>query len=340
MYNTEFLVPELSGTRAGRLVPLSWVSDALSSPNLRKAFLSYQLPNMSEVVRPAFDGRDRPQLSYGIDFSTAAARHVTHTFKASRVYVICSGSLSRNTDALKLLLAALGPENVAGQRIGMKPNTQWSEVLEIVADARKVQADLLLTLGAGSLTDGAKIVSFALANDVHTSEDLKGLAEGPEKRTGVVPSTVPIISVPTSLSGGEYSDYAGGTEDETSVKYLFYPPLRGPELIILDPQLVETTPDSIWLSTGIRAVDHCVEVLCSIGIPTPESDGLARNALGRLVSGLLRCKKDRADRDGSLQCQLGSVDAMAACSSIPFKLGASHGIGHQVCRISAASLVY
>jgi alcohol dehydrogenase class IV len=294
---------------------------------------------MSEIVRPAFEGRDRPQLSYGIDFPTAAARHVTHTFKASGVYVICSGSLSRNTDALNRLLAAIGPENVAGQRIGMQPHTQWSEVLEIVADARKVQADLLLTLGAGSLTDGAKIISFALANNVHTAEDLKGLAEGPEKRIGLIPPTLPIISVPTSLSAGEYSDFAGGTEDDTRLKYMFRPPLRGPELVILDPQLVETTPDSIWLSTGVRAVDHCVETLCAIGIATTQPDDLARNAPGRLVSGLLRCKKDRADRDASLQCQLGSVDAMAACSSILFKLGASHGIGHQVYMISAASQV-
>jgi alcohol dehydrogenase class IV len=244
--------------------------------------------------------------------------------------VICSGSLARNTDSLQRLTAALGPDKIAGQRIGMKPHTQWSEVLEIVADARKVQADLLLTLGAGSLTDGAKIVAFALANNANTADELEALAEGPKKRTDIVSSTIPIISVPTSLSAGEYSDYAGGTEDKSHRKYMFYPPLRGPELVILDPKLVETTPDSIWLSTGVRAVDHCVETLCAVGVTTSESDDLARNALGRLVPGLLRCKKNRADHDASLQCQLGSVDAMAACTLISFKLGASHGIGHQV----------
>ncbi|KAJ5681354.1 uncharacterized protein N7477_001294 [Penicillium maclennaniae] len=285
---------------------------------------------MPETVRPAFDGRDGPQLSYGIDFPTAAARHVTNTFMASRVYVICSGSIARNTDAQELLVAALGPEKIAGQRIGMKPHTQWSEVLEIIVDARKVQADLLLTLGAGSLTDGAKIVAFALANNASTPDELKALAEGPDKRTGLVESMVPIISIPTSLSAGEYSDYAGGTEDKTHRKYMFYPPLRGPDLVILDPRLVETTPDSIWLSTGVRAVDHCVETLCAVGITNPESDKLARGTLGGLVSGLLRCKRNRADYDASLQCQLGSVDAMAACLSISFKLGASHGIGHQL----------
>lgn len=115
---------------------------------------------MSENVHPAFTGRELPLLSRGIAFPAAAARHVAGTFRASRVYVICSGSLARNTDALNRLTAALGPEKVVGQRIGMQSHTLWSEVLETVAHARNVQADLLLTLGAGSLTDGAKIIAL------------------------------------------------------------------------------------------------------------------------------------------------------------------------------------
>lgn len=115
---------------------------------------------MSETLRPAFAGRDRPLLSYGVPFPAAAARHVTDTFSASRVYVIISGSLAKNTDALDRLKASLGPEKVVGVRRGMKSHTLWSEVLEIVHEVRATQADLLLTLGAGSLTDGAKVVAM------------------------------------------------------------------------------------------------------------------------------------------------------------------------------------
>lgn len=114
---------------------------------------------MTETVRPAFEGRDFPRLSYGIPFPAAAARHAEETFKASRVYIICSGSLARNTDALQRLKDALG-DRVVGERIGMKSHTLWSEIVEVVNAARDVKADLLVTLGAGSLTDGAKIVAF------------------------------------------------------------------------------------------------------------------------------------------------------------------------------------
>jgi alcohol dehydrogenase class IV len=111
-----------------------------------------------ETFRRAFPDREKPTISYGLPFPEAAAKHV-ESFKASRVYIISSGSLARNTSNLKDLQAALG-DKVVGTRVGMKPHTLWSEILEIVAEARSSKADLLLTLGAGSLTDAAKIVSL------------------------------------------------------------------------------------------------------------------------------------------------------------------------------------
>lgn len=122
-----------------------------------------------ETLRPAFTGRDRPLLSYGLAFSAAAAYHVAESFSATRLYVICSGSLARNTHALEQLTSALGSDKIVGRRIGMQSHTLWSEVLEIVNDARNVEADLLLTLGAGSLTDGAKIIALVWHLRLYTS---------------------------------------------------------------------------------------------------------------------------------------------------------------------------
>jgi alcohol dehydrogenase class IV len=115
-----------------------------------------------ETFRAAFADRPRPLLSYGIPFPDAVARHVVDTFHAQRVYVLCSSSLARNTDALDRLAQALEGVQapIVGRRIGMQSHTLWSEVLEITADARVCEADLILTLGGGTLTDGAKVISF------------------------------------------------------------------------------------------------------------------------------------------------------------------------------------
>ncbi|KAE8141996.1 alcohol dehydrogenase [Aspergillus pseudotamarii] len=282
-----------------------------------------------ETLRTAFVDRPRPLLSYGVPFETAAAKHINDLFHASRVYIICSGSLSRNTDVLDRLSTTIGKDKIVGTRIGMRSHTYWSEILEIVHEARNSGADLILTIGAGSLTDGAKVVALALSNNVETKADLSKLPVTPSQQATIHPPTIPIISIPTTLSAGEYSNFAGATDDTTQRKHTFQSPVKGPELVILDPALTTTTPDSIWLSTGIRAVDHCIETFVAVQHTSEKTDQLALHALGLLVPGLLGCRADTGDVEARLQCQLGSVDAMAACTA-GVQLGASHGIGHQL----------
>lgn len=142
----------------------------------------------SETYRLAFPGTEYPYISHGLPFPEACAKHVNDTFKASRVYIIASGSLSKNTDHVKQLQEALGGK-IVGIRGGMTPHTRWSEVLEIAEECRKTQADLIVTLGAGSLTDGAKIVSLVSSNARSKSRNLKMLTNTRLSRTMHQPST-------------------------------------------------------------------------------------------------------------------------------------------------------
>ena len=107
----------------------------------------------TETYRRAFPDSERPDISYGIPFPETCAFHVVNTFRASKVYIIASRSLTKNTNALQRLEEALGPA-IVGKRIGMKSHTYWSEVLEITKECKACAADLVITLGAGSLTDG------------------------------------------------------------------------------------------------------------------------------------------------------------------------------------------
>ena len=171
-----------------------------------------------------------------------------------------------------------------------------------------------------------------MANDAETYDDLDRMHSGDDWSQGrkdVRPPVVPIISVPTSLSGGEYSNLGGGTDDRTQRKQGFGDPTKGPALVILDPQLTTTTPDHVWLQSGVRAIDHCVEALCSLQA-TSSSDADATRGLDLLVPGLLRCKKDRHDLDARLSCQMGVIEAMKAVFFHHVPMGGSHGIGHQL----------
>lgn len=112
-----------------------------------------------ETIHPAFSDKCIPLVSYGIPFTESCTKHVREDFKASRVYLIAGKSLTQNTSFTSDLQKALG-SNLATTRIGMAPHTLMSEVLEMVEDCRAVNADCIVTLGGGTLSDAAKVITF------------------------------------------------------------------------------------------------------------------------------------------------------------------------------------
>jgi maleylacetate reductase len=142
----------------------------------------------------------------------------------------------------------------------------------------------------------------------------------------VKPPTVAQISIPTTLSAGEFSPIAGVTDERTKLKELFRHPDIVPRAVALDPAVTRHTPQWLWLSTGIRAVDHCAEGVCS-NEATPYGDASALHGLSLLARGLPRVKADPNDMAARLDCQLGSWLSMAPLvAGVP--MGASHGIGY------------
>ncbi len=240
---------------------------------------------------------------------------------AERVFLMVSGTLNRTTDEIDRLRRALG-NHCVGTFDAMPAHTPRAAVIAAAEQARAAQADLIVTLGGGSITDGAKAVQLCLANDIRTPDAMDAIrAPSPVK-----PPAVAQVSVPTTLSAGEFSHISGVTDERTKVKELFRHPDIVPRAAVLDPAVTRHTPMWLWLSTGIRAVDHCVEGICS-GEASPYGDAQALHGLSLLTRGLPRVKADPDDLDARLDCQLGSWLSMAPLAAgVP--MGASHGIGY------------
>lgn len=101
-----------------------------------------------------------PYVSWGIPYYESCVKHVRDTFHASKVYIMASASLSKNTDRLEKLKSALqesGAE-VVGIGTGIRPHSPWSQTLQMAAECRAGRADCVVTLGAGSTTDAAKVL--------------------------------------------------------------------------------------------------------------------------------------------------------------------------------------
>jgi maleylacetate reductase len=243
----------------------------------------------------------------------------------SRAFLMVSGTLNRQTDEIEKIRQALGPR-CAGTFDDMPQHTPREAVIAAAEQARVARADLIVTVGGGSITDGAKAVQLCLANNVRTVEDIDRIravkGAGPPITTPIVRQ----ISVPTTIAGGEFSSIAGVTNMRTRVKESLKHELAIPRAAILDPAITVHTPEWLFLSTGIRAVDHCVEGLCSREAH-PYADAQALKGLSMLAQGLPRVKADPRDLDARMDCQIGtwlSVGPLA--SGVP--MGASHGIGY------------
>ena len=272
---------------------------------------------------------DMDRVVYGEAFDQAAARE-TERLGARAVFVLASGTLSRETDLIERLRAALGPR-IAGVWTRMAAHTPRPDVVDAANAARAAGADLLLTLGGGSLTDAAKMIGLCLGNDVTDPSGLDAFAartaaDGSTRRPPTRPPGVRAIVIPTTLSAGEYTSFAGCTDPVRGVKESFGQALMVPRVVILDPAITVHTPAWLFLSTGIRAVDHAVEDLCAINA-APFSDATSLHALRLLARGLPAVKADAGDVAARLECQLGAWLSVVGSQNGVSK-GASHGIGH------------
>ena len=259
-----------------------------------------------------------------VQFGKPAAATVADLVRrngAERVFLMVSGTLNRETDEIEKVRRALG-NHCVGTFDKMPPHTPRGAVIAAAEQAREARADLIVTLGGGSITDGAKAVQLCLGNDIRDAASLdKVRAPNP-----VQSSKVRQISIPTTLSAGEFSPISGVTDERTRVKELFRHPDIVPKAVVLDPAVTRHTPMWLWLSTGIRAVDHCVEGICSKEA-SPYGDASALHGLSLLARGLPRVKANPDDMEARLDCQLGSWLSMAPLvAGVP--MGASHGIGY------------
>src|SRR5262249_16019043 len=158
---------------------------------------------------------------------------------AMRVFLMVSNSLNHKTDEIARIRRALGTR-CAGTFDRMPPHTPRSAVIQATEAARAANADLMVTIGGGSITDGAKAVQMRLANDIRASGAIDKLrpVKGADGTVGPPEMQAPAvrqISVPTTLSGGEFSAIAGVTDERTKVKELLRHPGIIPSAVILDP---------------------------------------------------------------------------------------------------------
>lgn len=250
---------------------------------------------------------------------------------ASRVLVVMSATLRRDSDVLDQLTKSLGPR-MAGCFSQTVTHVPRESVITLVETMRESEADLILTVGGGTCLDSVKMALLCLAENITHADQLEDFAirvndKGERETPFVRMPPFRQIAAPTTLSGAEFSDLSGCVKTQTQVKQLFSGSGIGPGTVILDPAITVHTPMDLWLSTGVRAIDHAVETICSTEA-MPLTDAGALHAIRVLGASLCTNKNEPANLDARLDSQIAIALACAGLNRVPY--GASHGIGHQL----------
>ncbi|HTB18855.1 MAG TPA: iron-containing alcohol dehydrogenase [Bryobacteraceae bacterium] len=190
---------------------------------------------------------------------------------------------------------------------GIVQHVPRGTVNDLQKEIERVDADCLVSLGGGSPIDSAKVAMYGLL-------DTRELIH---------------IAVPTTLSAAEYTHAGGVTDESTRVKSGVYDMRVLPRTVINDPLLTLATPDWLWVSTGIRALDHAIE--CAYAIRhQPISDALAAKSIALFVEHLKASITTAGDEQLAHRghCQFASWYSIYGAMNTRF--GLSHLLGHQI----------
>jgi alcohol dehydrogenase class IV len=189
------------------------------------------------------------------------------SWSCQRILIVHSKALGENTDVVEKLKEKLGPF-VVGAKSGVGAHSPYEDILEITRLLHETKADCLISIGSSSYSDASKIARLMHANlapDNLTAEAMEALVDQEKgSAADLKDPTIKLILVPTSLSASEWNNNSSATNPQTTKKQHFASEHAAPDLILLDPEVASTSPRKLWLSSGVRAVDHCVETVCIV----------------------------------------------------------------------------
>src|SRR3984957_10131704 len=195
----------------------------------------------------------------------------------------------------------------AGVFTGIVQHVPRGTVDALQAEIERVDADCLVSFGGGSPIDSCKVAIYGLL----------------AKRELIH------IAVPTTLSAAEYTFAGGVTDESTRIKGGVYDARVIPRTVIADPLLCVDTPDWLWVSTGMRAMDHAIE--CAYAIRhQPISDALASKSIALLLAHLPASIRTKGEESVAHRGHCLMASWFSIFGAMNTRFGFSHLLGHQI----------
>lgn len=284
-----------------------------------------------------------PTVFSGVD-AVDSLGAVADAFGWRRPLIVTSPSLVR-TPVVDRVIAGIGEDRVAGTFAGSREHTPITCVEAAYELALESGSDVLVGVGGGSSMDTAKGIALAFLSgspDIRehsgTLSGFKGRLRDPVGQTIELQHLVddrelrrdamPLIQVPTTLSAAEATQHAGITGRDGR-KEQYHHPLIGARFIVHDPALTLSTPDRLWLSTGVKALDHAVEIAYS-SLGNDLAQGVACNSVRLLRELLPRSVRDPDDLDARARLQATAWSVIGLTQATFANVGLDHALVHRL----------
>ncbi|WP_421991798.1 iron-containing alcohol dehydrogenase [Roseococcus sp.] len=227
--------------------------------------------------------------------------------------VIAAGLLDR--------LRAVLPDGMAVAVFDdVPPNPTEAAVLAAVKAYKDHRADGVIGLGGGSPLDLAKAVALLATHDGPLSQ--YAVIEGGLAR--ITARAAPVVAVPTTSGTGSEVSRGALIVLGDGRKLSIGSPHLIPRAAICDPEMTLGLPPMLTAGTGMDALAHCVETLCSPRM-NPIADAIARDGLARAWMALPRAVADGSDVTAREAMMLASMQGALAFQK---GLGAVHALSH------------
>ncbi|GAA5494955.1 NAD-dependent methanol dehydrogenase [Rubritalea halochordaticola] len=204
----------------------------------------------------------------------------------------------------------------------MKLNPNGENVDAGVKAYRQGGHDGVIAFGGGSGLDVAKAVALMVGQDrpIWDFEDVGDNWTRVDTR-----NVAPVVAVPTTAgTGSEVGRASIITDEEEHVKKIIFHPCMLPAIVILDPELSVGLPAHVTAATGMDALSHNLEALCS-PFYHPMAEGIAVEGIRLVKEYLPRAVANGADLEARMQMLVASSMGATAFQK---GLGAMHALAH------------
>lgn len=206
----------------------------------------------------------------------------------------------------------------------LRPNPVGRDIDAGVAAFRAGGHDGVIAVGGGSALDVGKVIAFH-AGQTRPLWDFEDIGDW---WTRANPDSIaPVIAIPTTAGTGSEVGRAGVVIDEsTHRKVIVFHPKMLPVTVIADPELTIGLPRVLTVGTGLDALSHSLEAICSPG-HHPMSHGIGMEGCRLVFAHLPSAAANPTDLEARSQ-----MLTAAAMGAVAFQkgLGAMHALAHPI----------